>query len=158
MTNSSEECLSHIQDDKKHTEIQHGWYSRKMEVNSGSSIRMRTDGEEVVVTMVSDTMDISFCKWDDITYIGQVGDYIRKAKNESANCMESLPVISIDRFCFLNPIDSQNGWYSDKNITENNSYVYVGADDNERIITLATNDIDTSSEEHDDLFYVEEVD
>ena len=40
------------------------------------------DGQEYIVTMVTDTNDASFCKFGDLVCLGEVGEFKRKAKPE----------------------------------------------------------------------------
>lgn len=56
--------------------MKHGWFSA-LQYQFGSSFYLRSDGQEVEVTHVSDTLDHG-CMWVDMVYVGLVEKYLRK--------------------------------------------------------------------------------
>lgn len=53
----------------------HGWYSKKYEKQNGSVYYSNTDGEKVLVTMVTDKKQ-SLSGFEDEIYVGEVVKYV----------------------------------------------------------------------------------
>lgn len=63
--------------------VKHGWYSDKQLKCTGKLfIYKDLKGNQVKLTMVSNTLEHG-CKYDDITYVGEVKDFVRKIDDNS---------------------------------------------------------------------------
>ena len=63
--------------------VKHGWYSDKQLKWTGKLfIYKDLKGNQVELTMVSNTLEHG-CKYDDITYVGKVKDFVRKIDGNS---------------------------------------------------------------------------
>ena len=64
--------------------VKHGWYSDKQLKWSGKLfIYKDLKGNQVQLTVVSNTREEHGCKYDDMTYVGEVKDFVRKIDDNS---------------------------------------------------------------------------
>lgn len=73
-----EEIEAKVRADQK--KIKYAWYSKKAARQNGTVIYRRPDGSEVEVSSVSDDPTKHGLGWDDVEYIGEVTEFVRRSR------------------------------------------------------------------------------
>lgn len=58
----------------------YGWYSDKMDATIGHAIYLTPEGKQVLITTVTDSRTNHYTQWKDMTFVGEVTEFIHSHK------------------------------------------------------------------------------